>query len=94
MTNILKAFGNMNNRWADQEQTGVIEATVSAFGSSSKSYTLTLKNGSKITNVSGPAGLFIGSMVVVANYPGKAKRYAILQTSKGSGMQTPTVVSV
>lgn len=65
-----------------------------AFGSSSLAYTIEFKNGARVTNVSGPSGLSVGNSVVVASYPGKIKKFSIVQTTSGGGVGTITSVQV
>jgi len=91
---ILDELIKTNDRWASNSQPGMVEANVAALGGSADSYTVRFKNGSTATNVSGPTGLSVGNAVIVANYPAKAKRYVILQKSKGGGLTSPTVVNV
>ena len=91
---ILKELLKTNDRWATGSQPNITVANISALGNSSESYTIRFKNGNKVNNVSGPSGLSIGNAVTVANYPGKAKKYVILQKTSGSGLSTPTTVQV
>jgi len=91
---ILKELLKTNDKWAQGSQPNIAIANISALGNSSESYTIRFKNGSQASNVSGPSGLSIGNAVTVANYPGKTKKYVILQKTSGSGIQSPTVVQV
>jgi len=91
---ILNELNKTTARWSRDTQAGVIEANITALGSSIDTYTVSFKNGGKAANISGPTGMSIGNAVIVANYPGKAKKYVILQKSKGGGTQTITTVSV
>jgi hypothetical protein len=91
---ILDELNKASDKWAMGSQPGIAVANVQALGASSESYTIQFKNGNKVSNVSGPSGLSVGNAVTVANYPGKTKKYAILQKTSGSGIQSPTVVSV
>lgn len=91
---ILNELTKMNNRWAQDTQPQVVEATVSALGGSDTSYAIRFKNGSTAANVSGPSGLSVGNAVVVAGYPGKTKKHVILQRASGGSEQTITVVQV
>ena len=91
---ILNELMRTNNKWAADSQPAITEANVSALGNSSETYTIRFKNGNQVNNVSGPSGLSVGAAVAVANYPGKAKKYVILQKTSGSGLQTPTTIQV
>jgi len=91
---ILDEFTKTNNRWAQNSQPQIVEATISALGGSDTAYAIEFKNGAKATNVSGPSGLSVGNAVVVAGYPGKAKKHVILQKTAGGSEQSITVVSV
>ena len=89
---ILNELNKTSDKWASNSQSNVLEANVAAFGPSSDTYTISFKNGGRASNVSGPTGLQVGNAVVVANYPGKAKKYVIVQKAKGGG--TSVVQSV
>lgn len=91
---ILDELTRTNDRWAQNTQPQVVEATVSALGGSSTSYAIKFKNGAVSANVSGPSGLSVGNAVVVAGYPGKAKKHVILQKTSGGSAQTITTVQV
>jgi hypothetical protein len=91
---ILDELIKTNNRWAQDAQPQVVEATVSALGGSDTSYAIQFKNGAKATNIDGPSGLLVGNAVVVISYPGKAKKYAILQKTSGGSEQEITTVQV
>jgi hypothetical protein len=91
---ILTELNKVSNRWAQDAQLGIVEANVTALGSTSDTYTVSFKNGGKTANISGPTGLSVGNAVIVAHYPGKAKKFVILQKAKGGGTQTITTVSV
>jgi len=91
---ILDQLTRTNDRWAQNSQPQIVEATISALGGSDTSYAIEFKNGAKATNVSGPSGLSVGNAVVVAAYPGKAKKHVILQKTSGGSAQTITTVEV
>ena len=91
---ILKELLKTNDRWALGAQASIAVANVSALGKSSGLYTIRFKNGNQVSNVSGPSGLSVGGAVAVANYPGKTKKYVILQQTSGSGLSTPVTVQV
>ena len=91
---ILNELNKATQQWAQNAQPSIAEANITALGSSSGTYTVSFKNGAKSVNISGPTGLSIGNAVIVANYPGKTKKYVILQKAKGGGTQTITTVSV
>ena len=91
---ILNELNRANDKWAQDSQPGIVEANITALGSTSDTYTVSFKNGKKSVNISGPTGLSVGNAVIVANYPGKAKKFVILQKAKGGGTQTITTVSV
>jgi hypothetical protein len=91
---ILDELTRTNDRWAQSSQPQVVEATVAELGSSSTSYAIQFKNGSRATNIEGPSGLLVGNAVVVVSYPGKAKKYAILQKTSGGSEQEITTVQV
>lgn len=91
---LLDQLTRTNDRWAQSSQPQIVEATIWALGGSDTSYTIEFKNSAKATNVSGPSGLSVGNAVVVATYPGKAKKHVILQKTAGGSEQTITVVSV
>ena len=91
---LLDELTKTNNRWAETTQPQVVEATVSALGGSGTTYTVEFKNGARATNISGPSGLSVGNAVVVAAYPGKARKHVILQKTSGGSAQTITEVQV
>jgi len=91
---LLDELTKTNDRWAQSAQPQIVEATISALGGSDTTYAIEFKNGSKATNVSGPSGLLVGNAVVVAGYPGKAKKYVILRETAGGSAQTITTVEV
>jgi len=90
---LLNALNKANDRWASGTQPNLMEGNITAVGAGS-TYTLSFKNGGKAYNVSGPAGLSVGNAVVAGVYPGKAKKYAILQKTTGGGTQTITTLQV
>ena len=91
---ILDELTKTNNRWAQDSQPQIVEATIAALGGSATSYAIEFKNGAKATNISGPSGLSVGNAVVVVGYPGKAKKYVILRETEGGSEQTITTVQV
>ena len=91
---ILDALNKTSDKWASDSQPGMAEANVTALGGSNSTYSIRFKNGNTVTNVSGPTGLSVGNSVTVANYPGKAKKFVILQKATGGGLTSPTVVRV
>jgi hypothetical protein len=91
---ILNELLRTNDRWAANAQPNIMMASVSALGNSDETYTVRFTNGSRASNISGPAGLSIGDAVTVASYPGRAKQYVVLQKTSGSGLRTPTTIQV
>ena len=91
---ILNELNKVNRQWANNAQPSIAEANITALGSSSGTYTVSFKNGAKSVNISGPTGLSVGNAVIVANYPGKTKRYMILQKAQGGSIQAITTVRV
>ena len=91
---ILNELNKTTTKWSKDAQPGIMEANITALGSSSDTYTVSFKNGGRASNISGPTGMSIGNAVIVANYPGKAKKYVILQKAKGGKAQTVITVSV
>ena len=91
---ILDELIKTNNRWADIAQPQLMEATIATLGNSSTTYTVEFKNGSRVPNISGPSDLRVGNAVAVAAYPGRAKKYVILQKTAGGSSQNVTVVMV
>jgi hypothetical protein len=89
---LLTELNKAQNRWAGTTQPQMIEANITALGSTSTSYTVTLKNGSKISNIEGPSGLSVGNAVVLASYPGANRRHVIL--GKSGGGKTNTIKTV
>jgi len=95
MSQILKEILKTNNRWAQNTQSQVIEAVICALGNTSTSYNIQFKNGFKATDISGPANLSIGNSVIVSAYPGKIKKFVIIQkTSGGNISQGITTIQV
>jgi len=91
---ILNELFKTNNRWAQNSQPQIIEATIIALGNTSTTYTLRFGNGVESANVDGPSGLSVGNAVSVASYPGKAKKYVILQKVAGGEVSSGITVTV
>ena len=91
---ILDELSKVNNRWAQSSQPEIVEANIVALGGSDTTYTIEFRNGARATNISGPSGLAVGNAVVVAGYPGKTAKWAILQKTAGGSTQTITTVPV
>ena len=91
---ILDELSKVSAGWANKSQPELEEANIVALGSTASSYTIRLKNGAQISNVSGPEGLSVGNAIALGSYPGRAKQRVILQKSAGGYAQTPTVIGV
>jgi hypothetical protein len=62
----------------------VVSGNVSALGSSNTRYTVTLKSGTKINNITGPSDLTVGDAVLVSASQGRNKQYVVLGKSGGA----------
>jgi len=88
MSNLLQTLNQASDKWSRSNQPSMMEATISSLGNSSATYTIQFKNGARASNVSGPTGLSAGNAVVVASYPGKTKKFAILQQASGGSVSS------
>ncbi len=91
---ILDELAKMSDRWSRDSQPKMEEANVAALGASDVLYTVVLKNGARISGVSGPSGLSVGNAVALMTYPGKARHPVIVQRTAEGREQSPTVVGV
>jgi len=94
MSDILNILNRANNKWAATAQPQVMEANVAGYGSTATTYSVTLKNGTLVSNVEGPANLIIGNAVSLATYPGQTRHYVIIGKAGGGKVHAITTVSV